>query len=235
MTHQSTTAAQLRSLVTPDGTVRLSLEAVDVAQPAEHEVLVRVDAAPINPSDIGLLFAGADIGAAEFAAEGGGPTVTAPLSDAALAAASGRVGQSLPAGNEGAGTVVAAGASPRAQGLLGRTVGVFGGAMYAEYRCVDAAQCLALPDGVSAAQGAACFVNPLTALGMVGTMQREGQHRAGAHRGGVEPRADAQPAVPHRRDRPRQRRAQAGAAGAAAVRRRHPRVRFHVRRTSRRS
>jgi NADPH:quinone reductase-like Zn-dependent oxidoreductase len=175
-----TTASQLRSLVMEDGTLRLTLEPVAVPSPAEREVLVRVEAAPINPSDIGLLFAGADMSAAEFTDAGGAPTVTAKLTPAGLAAVAGRVGQSLPAGNEGAGTVVAAGASADAQRLLGRTVGVFGGEMYAEYRCVDAAQCLPLPDGVSAAQGAACFVNPLTALGMVGTMQRDG-HTALVH------------------------------------------------------
>jgi NADPH2:quinone reductase len=92
----------------------------------------------------------------------------------------GRADQSMPVGNEGAGVVVKAGASPAAQALLGKTVAIFGGAMYAQYRCMAASQCLVLPAGASAADGASCFVNPLTALGMVETMKREG-HKALVH------------------------------------------------------
>ena len=108
------------------------------------------------------------------------PVVTAPLKDGALGALSARVDQSLPVGNEGAGTVVAAGSSPAAQALLGKMVGVAGGAMYSQYRVVDAAACLVLPDGTTARDGASSFVNPLTALGMVETMRREG-HSALVH------------------------------------------------------
>lgn len=108
------------------------------------------------------------------------PVVTAPLGSGALGGLAARLDQSLAVGNEGAGTVVAAGSSPSAQALLGKLVGIAGGAMYSQYRAVDAAAALALPDGATAADGASSFVNPLTALGMVETMRREG-HSALVH------------------------------------------------------
>ena len=171
---------QLRSLVDADGTLHLSLQTVEVPTPSEDEVLVRVDAAPINPSDLGLLFAGADMTAASFDGSGPASTVTARIAPGPLKAMSGRVGESMPVGNEGGGVVVAAGSAPAAQALLGKTVGLLGGAMYSQYRCVDVSQCLELPAGVTAVEGAACFVNPLTVLGHVGTMRREG-HTALVH------------------------------------------------------
>ena len=175
-----TTGLQLRSLVAADGTVQLSLQTVDVPTPDDGQVLVRVEAAPLNPSDLGLLLAGADMSTAVFAGTGEASTVSATVSPAALRALAGRVGDSLPVGNEGAGTVIAAGASDAAQALVGKTVAVFGGSMYSQYRCVEVAQCLELPDGVTAVEGASCFVNPLTVLGHVGTMRREG-HSALVH------------------------------------------------------
>lgn len=172
---------QLRSLVRPDATLELSLADVPVPTPATaDEVIVRMEASPMNPSDIGVMFTGADIAKAHQSGTDERPVITAPLSAAAMAAASGRVGQALPVGNEGAGTVVAVGDSPGAQALLGKKVAMIGGAMYAEYRALPAKQCLVLPDGATAAQGASCFVNPLTALGMVETMRMEG-HRALVH------------------------------------------------------
>jgi NADPH:quinone reductase-like Zn-dependent oxidoreductase len=180
MTELPTSGLQLRSLVDAEGTLRLSLQEVDVPAPREHEVLVRVDAAPINPSDIGLLLAGADVAAATFTGSGAVSTVTAPVPAQTMSVLAGRIGDSLPVGNEGAGTVVAAGTSDAAQSLLGRTVGIVGGAMYSQYRCVPVAQCLELPDGVTAAQGASWFVNPMTVLGLVGTMRLEG-HSALVH------------------------------------------------------
>ena len=174
------TALQLRSLVKASGELELSLMPVPVPTPAENEVLVRIEAAPINPSDIGLLFGAADMASATFSRNASGPVVTAPVPERAMKSMAGRLDQSLPVGNEGAGVVVAAGASPAAQALMGRTVAVLAGAMYAQYRCVPADQCLALPPGASAAQGASAFVNPLTALGMVETMRREG-HKALVH------------------------------------------------------
>jgi len=89
-----------------------------------------------------------------------------------------RLDESMPCGNEGAGTVIAAGEG--AEGLIGKKVGILGGAMYAQYRTFKAADVLPLPPGASAADGASCFVNPLTALGMVETMKREG-HTALVH------------------------------------------------------
>lgn len=174
------TALEVRSLVTSQGTLELSLQDVSVPAPGADEVLVRVEAAPINPSDLGLLVASADMSAAKVEGTPERPVVTAPLGAGALKALSARVDESLPVGNEGAGTVVAAGSSPAAQALLGRTVGVAGGAMYSQYRVVGAASCLVLPEGTSAKDGASSFVNPMTALGMVETMRREG-HSALVH------------------------------------------------------
>jgi NADPH2:quinone reductase len=174
------TALQLRSLVKASGELELSLAPVPVPAPAENEVLVRVEATPINPSDIGLLFGPADMASASFSRNASGPVVTAPISERAMKSMAARLDQSLPVGNEGAGVVVAAGASPAAQALMGKTVAVLAGAMYAQYRCVPADQCLPLPPGATAAQGASAFVNPLTALGMVETMRNEG-HKALVH------------------------------------------------------
>jgi NADPH2:quinone reductase len=174
------TALELRSLVTSKGTLELSLLDVPVPRAAGNEVLIRVEASPINPSDLGLLIASADMTTALVAGTPERPIVTASLAAGSLGAFSARLDESLPVGNEGAGTVVAAGSSPAAQALLGKTVGIAGGAMYTQYRVVDAAACLVLPEGTTAKDGASSFVNPLTALGMVETMRREG-HSALVH------------------------------------------------------
>ena len=174
------TGLQLRTLITQEGQLELRLVDDPVPAPGPDEVIVRIEAAPINPSDIGLLFGPADMAAARAGGTPERPVVTAQVPAAALPGLQARLGQSMPAGNEGAGVVVAAGTSPAAQALIGRTVGVLGGAMYAQYRCIPAAQCLALPAGATPADGASAFVNPLTALGMVETMKREG-HRALVH------------------------------------------------------
>ncbi|BBX90968.1 zinc-binding dehydrogenase [Mycolicibacterium boenickei] len=175
------TGLELRSLVTPDGTLELSLHDVEIPAPGADEVVVRVEASPVNPSDLGLLIpAAADMAAATVAGTPERPVVTAPLREGALAGMAARVGDSLPVGNEGAGTVVAAGTSPAAQALLGKTVGIAGGAMYAQYRVVNAAACLVLPEGATAKDGASSFVNPLTSLGMLETMRAEG-HSALVH------------------------------------------------------
>ncbi|MDQ7971630.1 MAG: zinc-binding dehydrogenase [Rhodocyclaceae bacterium] len=172
---------QLRSLIRPDATLELSLAEVPMPEPAApDEVVVRVEAAPLNPSDLGLLFGGADMTKAQASGSAERPVVTAPVAAPVMAAMAARVGQSMPVGNEGAGTVVAAGSSPAAQALLGKKVAALGGAMYSEYRAVPVTQCLPLPEGATAADGASCFVNPLTALGMVDTMRNEG-HRALVH------------------------------------------------------
>jgi NADPH2:quinone reductase len=173
-------AQQLRSLVKPDGTLELSLATVEIPEPGPNEVVIRVEGSPINPSDLGLLFAGADMETAKAIGPADSPVITATLPAGAVRALAGRVGSSLPVGNEGAGTVVDAGTSDAAQSLINKTVAVAGGGMYSQYRCVDASLCLVLPDGTSAAEGASSFVNPLTALGMVETMRREG-HRGLVH------------------------------------------------------
>ena len=170
----------MRSLITAEGLLQLSLETVSTPSPADDEVVVQIQAAPINPSDIGLLFGAADMAAASVRGSGAQAVVSAPVPAGAMKAMAARMGQSLPVGNEGAGRVVQAGASPAAQALLGRTVAVLGGAMYSQLRTVKAAQCLPLPEGTTAAEGASCFVNPLTALGMTETMKREG-HKALVH------------------------------------------------------
>jgi NADPH:quinone reductase len=169
-----TSSLQLRSLVTEQGTLELSLVDVPIPSLTTEQVLVRIEAAPINPSDLGLLLAGADVASAVVSGTAERPVVTAPLAGGALRALAGRVGKSLSVGNEGAGTVAAAGSSPEAQSLLGRTVAVAGGSMYSQYRAVNSSLCLPLPAGASAVDGASSFVNPLTALGMIETMRREG-------------------------------------------------------------
>jgi NADPH2:quinone reductase len=174
------TALQLRSLVKRGGELEVSLVDVPVPVPGPDEVLVRVEAAPINPSDLGLLFGAADMSTAQLSGTAARPVVTARIPDAAMKAMAGRIDASMPVGNEGAGVVVQAGSSAAAQALLGKTVAVLGGAMYAQFRCIPADQCLRLPEGATPADGASSFVNPLTALGMVETMRREG-HTALVH------------------------------------------------------
>src|SRR6202158_2421059 len=171
---------QLRSLVRSNGELELSLVNIAIPAPAPDEVLVRIEAAPINPSDQGLLFAAADMSTARFSGTGVNPVVTASIPERLMKAMAGRLDASMPVGNEGAGVVVKAGASAAAQALMGKTVAVIGGAMYSQHRCIKADQCLVLPAGATPAEGASCFVNPLTALGMVETMRREG-HKALVH------------------------------------------------------
>jgi len=174
------TGLQLRSLVKPSGQLELSLVAVDTPVPAADEVVVRVQATPLNPSDIGLLFGAADVSTASLQGSGAQSVMTMKIPDAYMKSMAARLNQSMPVGNEGAGVVVAAGASAAAQGLLGKTVSILAGAMYAQYRSVKADSCLVLPEDASAADGASCYVNPLTALGFVETMRHEG-HKAIVH------------------------------------------------------
>ena len=171
---------QLRSTVRKEGHLELSLADIDMPKPGEDDVVIRVEASPINPSDLGLLFGMADMGTATLAGTGSEAVLTASIPEAMMRQMAARIDQSLPVGNEGAGVVVSAGSSERAQSLMGKTVATLGGAMYAQYRVTGADQCLLLLDGTTAADGASCFVNPLTVLGMVGTMRLEG-HTALAH------------------------------------------------------
>jgi len=174
------TMRQLRSLVTPDGELRLSVDTVDTPRPGPREVLVRVEAAPVNPSDLALVLAMSDISAAVASGSADEPTVTASIADPVMQALAARVGTAVRVGTEGAGVVVAAGESPEAQALLGRTVAFLGGATYGQYCLASPRMCLPLPDGADPVDGASSFVNPLTALGMVETMRREG-HTGLAH------------------------------------------------------
>lgn len=171
---------QLHSLITTNGQLEVSLANVDVLPPAPNEVIVRIEASPLNPSDLGLLFGPADMRSVRQTGTLEHPRISADVPPAAMAAMAGRLDQPLPVGNEGAGTVVAAGNSDAAQALLGKTVAIMGGAMYTQYRTINAEDCLVLPEGATAADGASCFVNPLTALGMVETMRRE-SHTALVH------------------------------------------------------
>ncbi len=171
---------QLRSIVRASGELELSLADVPMPEPKADEVVVRIDAAPMNPSDLGLLFGAADMATAKASGTADHPVVKASVPERAMSAMAARLDASMPVGNEGAGTVVQAGSSPAAQALLGKTVGVIGGAMYSQYRAVSVAQCLLLPEGTTAAEGASWFVNPLTSLSMVETMRREG-HTALVH------------------------------------------------------
>ena len=170
MTDLPDTYRRLVSTVTPEGQVKLSLQDTPLPSLNDDDVLVRVEATPINPSDLAVLLALTD--GTQFTRDG--DAATAPLNPAVQRALSARAGVDLPVGNEGAGEVVAAGQSPAAQALIGKTVALAGGGFYAQYRKVRAADCMIVPDGTSAEEGASSYVNPLTALGMVGTMKREG-------------------------------------------------------------
>jgi NADPH:quinone reductase-like Zn-dependent oxidoreductase len=174
------TGLQLRSLVKPDGELEITLVDQTVPAPGPDEVVVRVEATPLNPSDLGLLFGAADLSTLKVGGTAARPVVTARVPERAMPSMGARVGQAMPVGNEGSGTVVEAGSSPEAQALAGRVVALIGGAMYAQYRVVKARDCLLLPAGTAPAAGASCFVNPLTSLGMVETMRSEG-HTALVH------------------------------------------------------
>jgi NADPH:quinone reductase-like Zn-dependent oxidoreductase len=176
----STEGLQLRSLVKKSGELELSLVSVPVPDPAADEVVVRIEAAPINPSDLGLLLSAADMSTAKVTGTKDSPIVTATIPERFMRAMAGRLDESMPVGNEGAGVVVQAGSSTGAQALLGRTVAILGGATYAQYKTVKAADCLLLLKGTTPEEGASCFVNPLTTLGMIGTMRLEG-HTALVH------------------------------------------------------
>lgn len=175
-----TSGLELRSLIKSSGELEISLQQVAIPAPGPDEVVVRIEAAPINPSDLGLLLGAADPASAKVSGSGASSVVTATVPQANMKAMGGRLDESMAVGNEGAGTVVKAGSSEAAQALLGKTVALIGGAMYAQYRVIKAKECLPLPEGTTATEGASCFVNPLTSLGMVETMKREG-HTALVH------------------------------------------------------
>jgi NADPH:quinone reductase-like Zn-dependent oxidoreductase len=176
MAHE--TGLEMRTLAKPNGQLELSLVRVPVPEAGPDEVVVQVQAAPINPSDLGLLTGPADLSTLQASGSGENIVLTAQIPEIAIKMLASRFDQSLPIGNEGAGVVVKAGAN--AQALLGKTVAMVGGAMYAQYRKIKAIEVLPLPEGVTAVEGASCFVNPLTALSMVETLRLEG-HKALVH------------------------------------------------------
>ncbi len=174
------TGLQLRSRISKSGELELSLGRVELPEPGPDQVVVKVEATPINPSDLGLLLGPADMATATSSGSGDQLKVTAKVPATSLPFLAARLDEAMPVGNEGAGTVVKAGASEAAQALKGKTVSMVGGGMYAQYRLLKATDCQPLPAGTSAAEGASWFVNPLTALGMTETMKREG-HKALVH------------------------------------------------------
>lgn len=169
---------ELRSLITSDGQLRLNLEEVTLGEPGPDEVVVRVEATPINPSDLALLLGPADV--ATIRAEGTPerPVLVADVPAKRLGAVRARLDQSMPVGNEGAGTVIKAGS--QVQHFLGKKVGMLGGGMYTQLRKLPARDCIILPDDATAADGASMFVNPLTSLAFTETMKAEG-HKAIVH------------------------------------------------------
>ncbi|KQN90667.1 NADH oxidase [Sphingomonas sp. Leaf231] len=172
------TGLELRSMVDAEGKLTLSLEEVTHGAPADDEVVVRIEAAPINPSDLGLLLGPADVTTLEEVGTSERPALRFQVQAARIGGVRARIGQSLPVGNEGAGTVLAAGT--QGQDLIGRKVGMIGGAMFAQYRTIKLRDVVPLPEGATAADGAAMFVNPLTALAFVETTRMEG-HKAIVH------------------------------------------------------
>ncbi len=180
MSADAKTGLELRSLIKNSGELEISLMQVAIPEPGEKQVVVRVQAAPINPSDLGLLTGAGDLSTARISGTGDNAVVTATVPQAAMRAMAGRLDESMPVGNEGAGVVIKTGSSDAAKALMGKTVSMIGGAMYAQYRCINVSDCQELPAGTTAAEGASWFVNPLTALGMTETMRREG-HKALVH------------------------------------------------------
>ena len=171
---------QLQSTVNEEGQLELTVAEVEKPTPGEDEVLIRVEAAPINPSDLGLLFAMADLSTARESSAGAQKVVSADIEARFLRLSAPRFDRAMPTGNEGAGVVVEAGSASAAQALIGKTVATWGGRMYSEFKAQRADQCLVLNDDTSAEEGASSFVNPLTVLGMIGTMRLEG-HSALVH------------------------------------------------------
>ena len=180
MSTDGKTGLELRSLIKKGGELEISLVSVPIPEPSADEVVVRVEASPINPSDLGLLVGAADMTTAKASGTKDAPVITAKVPEAAMRSMAGRLDESMPVGNEGAGVVIRSGSSDAAKALMGKTVAMIGGAMYAQYRKLRVAECLVLPEGITPAEGASCFVNPLTSLGMVETMRREG-HKALVH------------------------------------------------------
>ena len=169
------TGRAMRSTIAEDGALTVTLDTAVMDEPVADEIIVRIEATPINPSDLSTMIGPADLASLLFTEDDGGPRLSGTVPPERLSGVRGRMSLPLPVGNEAAGTVVAAG--PEARVLLGRRVGMMGGGMYADYRKIGSAEVLPLPDGASAPDGASMFINPLTALGLVDTAKGEG-HQA---------------------------------------------------------
>jgi len=170
---------EIRSMVTNEGNIEISIANVDMPIPGDDEVLIEVHAAPINPSDLGLLLSfAADLSTINVSGSGDETITSMKIHPALMGAMKPRIDQSMPVGNEGSGVVVDAGTN--AKEFIGKTVGLAGGAMYSQYRCVPAANCLVMEEGTSPAEAASSFVNPLTALAFIETMKME-NHTAIVH------------------------------------------------------
>ncbi|MFQ3190941.1 MAG: NADPH2:quinone reductase [Paraglaciecola sp.] len=174
------TNIQLISTISEDNKLTLALQYIEIPQPGANEVVIRIEAAPLNPSDIAVMLSAADMSTATQSGTEQNPIITADVPARFMPAFKTRVGKATPVGNEGAGTVVATGSSPAAQALMGKTVAVIGGGTYRQYISANVQSCLELKQGTTAKQGASSFVNPLTALAMVETMRAEG-HKAIIH------------------------------------------------------
>ncbi|WP_024603444.1 zinc-binding dehydrogenase [Pseudoalteromonas sp. TB25] len=172
---------QLTSTISEDNKLTLALKNIEMPKPNADEVVIRIEAAPLNPSDLGVLFSAADMSTAKQSGTDENPVITADVPAQFMPSLKTRVGKATQVGNEGAGTVVAAGSSPpAAQALMGKTVAVIGGGTYRQFICANVQSCLELKEGTTAKEGASSFVNPLTALAMVETMRAEG-HKAIIH------------------------------------------------------
>ena len=163
---------EIRSTITSEGVLELSIVNVERPVPGENDVLIKVEASPINPSDLALLVTfAADMDSISVSGEGDQAVTSIKLHPAMMGAMKPRMGLSMPAGNEGGGVVIDAGAN--AKHLIGKTVGVAGGAMYSQYSRVPAQSCLVMDEGTTSKEAASSFVNPLTALAFVETMKME--------------------------------------------------------------
>ena len=163
---------EIRSTLTNEGILELSIVNAERPVPGDDEVLLKIEASPINPSDLALLITfAADLDSLSVSGEGDQTVASIKLHPGLLGALKPRMGQSMQVGNEGGGVAIDAGAN--AKHLIGKTVGVAGGAMYSQYRCVPAQSCLVMNEGTTSMQAASSFVNPLTALAFVETMRLE--------------------------------------------------------------
>ena len=193
------TSLQLRSLIRANGELEVSLQEVQIPEPAADEVVVRIEATPINPSDLGLLFGPADMSTAKVTGTAERPVLSAQVPEKLMKAMAARADESMPVGNEGAGVVIKAGSSAAAQALLGKTVAMIGGAMYAQHRTIKVEQCLPLPNRHHPGRRRFLLREPADRAGHGGDHEARGPQGAGAHRRRIEPGADAQPHLPERR------------------------------------